>query len=285
MIDPAGNPVSGATVTVKIVGTETLATIFSDEGITTIPNPVTTDTNGRFAFFVADGDYDLDILKTGVISVTVPDVSIVDPKRVFERVLNDEVYIGNLNAEFNRATGVWERKDTAKIAWQMFYDRVTDRIAARRAPAAANPIIWTTVMTIRARQEFSSENAAAVTITAVATTVVTVNAGTVAVGDRILVTAKMVAAKGATAGRTWIRVQRNSGTASVEFTHNDTQAESAIEVSASIGSYQYLSTIAKVTVAGTLVFALMGESGGSDSTVAIGDGGLYALITRESSAL
>lgn len=59
VMDPAGNVLAGALVTVKEAGTETLATLYSDDGVTPLANPVTTDSNGVFAFYVADGDYDL----------------------------------------------------------------------------------------------------------------------------------------------------------------------------------------------------------------------------------
>lgn len=98
VIDSAGNPVNGATVTVKIAGTSNNASLFSDEGITSLANPVTTDSLGRFAFYVADGDYDLAIVKSGVINITVTDVTIADPKGLTPLVLPKKLVVGNNSA-------------------------------------------------------------------------------------------------------------------------------------------------------------------------------------------
>lgn len=147
VIDSAGNPVSGASVTVKHVGTGTSATLYSDEGTTTIANPVTTDSLGRFAFYVADGDYDLEIVKSGVINVTVPDVSMVDPKRVFELTLNDDAYF-LMNSWYDRAAAQWKRRDTGKLAWAVALDRTADQFKILRAAAGANPITWTILQSL-----------------------------------------------------------------------------------------------------------------------------------------
>jgi hypothetical protein len=57
--DPAGNVIAGVLVTVKLAGTETLATLYSDDGVTPLGNPVTTDAEGLYVFYVADGNYTL----------------------------------------------------------------------------------------------------------------------------------------------------------------------------------------------------------------------------------
>jgi len=55
-----GVALGGATVTVYIAGTTTLATIYSDNGVTTKANPFTTDIyDGRYNFYAANGAYDL----------------------------------------------------------------------------------------------------------------------------------------------------------------------------------------------------------------------------------
>ena len=81
VIDQYGNPVAGASVYVYLAGTSTLATLWADEGkTTTLNNPLTTDSLGRFAFYVDNGDYDLHVVKTGVVDWWDYDVTIVDPK-------------------------------------------------------------------------------------------------------------------------------------------------------------------------------------------------------------
>lgn len=80
VISQTAVPVSGTGVTVHLAGTQTLAALFSDDGITPTTNPVTTDSLGRFAFYVADGKYDLTISGGRISSpYTQSNVLIVDP--------------------------------------------------------------------------------------------------------------------------------------------------------------------------------------------------------------
>lgn len=73
-----GTALPGATVTVRVAnvspGTGALATIYSDDGVTVVAgSAVTTDTNGRYSFYAADGRYDLTITGTGITPLTLPD--------------------------------------------------------------------------------------------------------------------------------------------------------------------------------------------------------------------
>jgi len=70
--------VSGASVTVKLAGTNTLANIYSDDGITPTTNPTLTDAFGRFFFYVADGRYDLVITKGTIYNYTLLDQEVSD---------------------------------------------------------------------------------------------------------------------------------------------------------------------------------------------------------------
>jgi hypothetical protein len=54
-----GDAVVGIKVLIKLAGTATPATIYSDDGVTTTPNPLTTNANGYFEFYVANGLYDI----------------------------------------------------------------------------------------------------------------------------------------------------------------------------------------------------------------------------------
>jgi hypothetical protein len=64
-------PLVGASVTVTQSGIN--STIYSDNGITVTANPLTTDTNGYFYFYAADGRYDITVTKTGVPTVYITD--------------------------------------------------------------------------------------------------------------------------------------------------------------------------------------------------------------------
>lgn len=78
LIDTAGNIVSGATVTVYNTGTLVKPTIYSDDGVTPVANPVTTDASGRFSFYVADGRFDLAFAGSGITSYSLSDIEIAD---------------------------------------------------------------------------------------------------------------------------------------------------------------------------------------------------------------
>ena len=73
-----GDVVPGAIVTVTLSATGALATIYSDNGVTTRANPITCDNNGYFEFYAADGNYTLTINGSGIQAQTISDVLIED---------------------------------------------------------------------------------------------------------------------------------------------------------------------------------------------------------------
>jgi hypothetical protein len=75
-----GAAVSGASVLIKTYPAGVNATIYSDNGVTQTDNPLTTDANGKFQFYAADGRYQATISKTGVITTTtLEDILLADP--------------------------------------------------------------------------------------------------------------------------------------------------------------------------------------------------------------
>jgi hypothetical protein len=66
VLDRAGNAVAGAQVYVRKQIDSTLATLYSDDGVTTTSNPVTTDNDGEFSFYAADDTYKLQVFVDGV---------------------------------------------------------------------------------------------------------------------------------------------------------------------------------------------------------------------------
>ena len=76
--DKTGAPVANASVTVNVQGAG-LATIYSDNGVTVTTNPLTTDTNGAFSFYAADGRYQLVISGANIQTQTINDILLVDP--------------------------------------------------------------------------------------------------------------------------------------------------------------------------------------------------------------
>lgn len=76
--DLRGNALYGATITVyNSLGA--LATIYSDNGITTQANPITADAEGEFSFYAANGRYTLSIAYTGSTTQTLSDIILFDP--------------------------------------------------------------------------------------------------------------------------------------------------------------------------------------------------------------
>lgn len=71
-------PVGSCAVDVYTVDTTTHVSLFSDNGVTPLSNPVTADANGVFTFFVADGVYDLRYVHSSITTTTEQDVEIFD---------------------------------------------------------------------------------------------------------------------------------------------------------------------------------------------------------------
>lgn len=80
-------PVAGASVLVTTIG-GAVATIYSDNGVTATTNPLTTDANGMFAFYAADGRYSLTITSSETATVVVSDILLEDPQDGSPMVIN-----------------------------------------------------------------------------------------------------------------------------------------------------------------------------------------------------
>lgn len=63
--DLSGNVISTVSVTVYLVGTAVLATLYSDSSFTSKTNPFQSNTDGTFQFYAADGRYDVVFAKSG----------------------------------------------------------------------------------------------------------------------------------------------------------------------------------------------------------------------------
>jgi hypothetical protein len=82
VITSTGVAVPGATVTVRLAsippGIGALATLYGDEGVTTTPNPTSTDAFGRFGFYAAAGRYDITISGSLIATYTLAAEEIAD---------------------------------------------------------------------------------------------------------------------------------------------------------------------------------------------------------------
>ena len=72
-------PLASASCAVYLTGTSTLASIYSDNGVTALTNPTTSSDTGRLQFYAADGRYDIVVTKPGFNSTTITDVLLEDP--------------------------------------------------------------------------------------------------------------------------------------------------------------------------------------------------------------
>lgn len=73
-----GLPVQNASVQVNIQG-GAAATLYADDEVTAIANPLTTDANGQYSFKAPDGTYQLVISGQNITTQTINNVLIVDP--------------------------------------------------------------------------------------------------------------------------------------------------------------------------------------------------------------
>lgn len=78
VVDRRGNAIGAVAVTVYNHGTEVLATIYSDEGITPQANPFNVDSYGRWSFYVANGRYDIKFSGSTINVFLMEDVLIED---------------------------------------------------------------------------------------------------------------------------------------------------------------------------------------------------------------
>lgn len=76
VLKPDGSVIQGASVLVQSYPGAVTSTIYSDDGVTTQANPMTTDSLGRFAFYAADGDYQLVVSGNNIATQTITDVSL-----------------------------------------------------------------------------------------------------------------------------------------------------------------------------------------------------------------
>src|SRR5688572_2652419 len=64
--DSTGRAIPTASVRVTIAGTSTLATLYSDNGVTALANPLTTSaTDGTYSYYAANGRYTEVVTKSG----------------------------------------------------------------------------------------------------------------------------------------------------------------------------------------------------------------------------
>jgi hypothetical protein len=78
VLKPDGSVIQGASVLVQSFPGAVTSTIYSDDGVTTQANPMTTDSLGRFAFYAAGGRYQLVVSGTSIATQTITDILLED---------------------------------------------------------------------------------------------------------------------------------------------------------------------------------------------------------------
>lgn len=76
VLKPDGSVIQGASVLVQSYPGAVTSTIYSDDGVTTQANPMTTDSLGRFAFYAADGQYQLIVSGNSIATQTITDIAL-----------------------------------------------------------------------------------------------------------------------------------------------------------------------------------------------------------------
>jgi hypothetical protein len=119
--DRNGNAISGATVVVTTIA-GAAAVLYSDNGITPIGNMLTTDVDGEFAFYAMDGRYNIQIAKSGIVTVDILDVLLNDDgppvvaQEVTDRIAGDLLIRSDLAASTGATLIGWIRSATGAIA-------------------------------------------------------------------------------------------------------------------------------------------------------------------------
>jgi hypothetical protein len=90
-----GEPSVGLTVTITDANGN-LATLYSDNGVKQIGNPIYTDKNGAFSFYAANGRYSVALTADGVAPQSIKDIILLDPE---DQYLGDSLLAGQVSAD------------------------------------------------------------------------------------------------------------------------------------------------------------------------------------------
>lgn len=122
--DRRGNSLSDAQVTIKTAAGAT-ATIYSDDGVTTAENPLTTNADGEYTFFALNGKYTINIVAEGYGTEVRDNVVLYDPS-------DDAMLV----AEITTATYTLSSSDVGQ--WLDFNTSATATVTITTATAYAD---------------------------------------------------------------------------------------------------------------------------------------------------
>jgi len=108
VIKTNGDCVPGALITVYIAGSSNKAAIYSNEGGTAKSNPFTADNQGRFEFYAADGDYDIEVRGSEIATYKLTDITIVDTKKVAQMAHDGTVQVTGPSSAVNERIVIFD---------------------------------------------------------------------------------------------------------------------------------------------------------------------------------
>ena len=121
-------PLASASCAVYLTGTTTLASLYSDNGVTALTNPTTSSDTGRLQFYAADGRYDIVCSKSGYTTTTITDVLLEDPANA-----GDLMYLSSGTGAVTRSIQGKLRETVSVTDFGAVGDGVTDDTAAIQA--------------------------------------------------------------------------------------------------------------------------------------------------------
>lgn len=119
-----GDAIKNASITVRNLA-GTLATLYSDNGVTPQANPIITGRDGEYMFYAANGRYSISITANGFVGESVSDVLLYDPSEAYTPI--DPVIANSAASAF--ASAVLTAADRVQTG--------LDRTAASDSAAAA----------------------------------------------------------------------------------------------------------------------------------------------------
>ncbi len=223
---------------------------------------------------------------TAAIMDVAADGTIVVPGLVRLGTIVDQKAILDGTATWNDAVDTFKAilvniTDTASAAASLLIDLQVGGVSKFAVDKTGKVTAGIVPLARMQRTEVIGSNAGSVTLLGTVTIIQTIDLGTINAGDRILVEGWARSAKGGTAGETLISIQKSSGSATIVFTNANSATPFLLTNVKNIASqidYFSISGFIRVTVSGTLVLGLFGQSTGSDSTIVANEGAIYALV-------
>jgi hypothetical protein len=141
-ITAAGNggvltPLANASVTVYVTGTNTLAPLYSDNGVTAKTNPFTSTGTGLVEFYAPDDRYDIVVAKTGFSTVTVADIIFED---IDDVVTTDISHADIVDSSFSDGTIVDSAVQNSTLTGNTIVDGTMDGTTATDLDISASAI-------------------------------------------------------------------------------------------------------------------------------------------------